>query len=322
MPVTRITNNALATNAALNNLNAGANIAFTKQVIIPSLGGAAFGNGITTFLASPTSANLAAAITDETGSEGLVFRNSPNFAGNPTINNNHIQQTVLKNGTIPFAQIFEDFPHGNNGSTSIGTHGWFVNRTTGGSNGQWTPSSSSNTHLAWGLQFLTTAATLNAVSTFQLGNYNGPSTSPYNTAFQVCFAVAQTSLCQFYLSFGGGGADIFVGLNFGTGVLTLTRPSVSLTLASGLSLASGDFVSGTKYRLHVRPISTTQTEVWLASASASSSNWTTLYDQIVTHATSALGWNCSTPIFGISTQEAVAKTAYVDWASIVKLQSR
>jgi hypothetical protein len=322
MAITQATSSVMAANAALNNLNAGTNITFTKQVIVPSLSGSAFGSGITNFLQSPTSANLATAITDETGSEGLVFRNSPNFGGNPTINNNHIQQTVLKDGAIPFTQIFEDFPHGNNGSTNIGTHGWFVSRTTGGSNGQWTASSSAATHLAWGLQFLTTAATLNAISTFQLGNYNGPSTSPYNTAFQVCFAVAQTSLCQFYLNFGGGGTDIFVRLNFGTGELTLTRPSVSLTLASGLSLASGDFVSGTKYRLHVKPISTTQTEVWLASASASSSTWTTLYDQIVTHATSTLGWNCSTPSFGISTQEAVAKTAYVDWASIVKIQSR
>jgi hypothetical protein len=34
MPVTRITNNSLAADAALNNLNAGANIAFTKQVNI------------------------------------------------------------------------------------------------------------------------------------------------------------------------------------------------------------------------------------------------------------------------------------------------
>ena len=283
-------------------------------------GSSAMGN----FLLNPTSENLAAVVIDETGTEGLVFRNSPNFAGYPTINSNHIQQTVLKDGVVPFTQIFEDFPHGNNssGSFSIGTHGWAAVRTTGGSNGQFIPSSSAAIHLAWGLQFLTTAATLNAISTFQLGNYNGPSTSPYNTAFQVCFAVAQTSLCQFYLNFGGGGTDVFVRLNFNTGVLTLTRPSVSLTLASDLSLESGNFVTGTKYRLHVKPISTTRTEVWLASAPASSSTWTTLYDQIVTHATSNLGWNCSTPTFGISTQEAVAKTAYVDWASIVKLQAR
>jgi len=34
MPTTRITNNSLAANAALNNLNAGASIAFTKSVSV------------------------------------------------------------------------------------------------------------------------------------------------------------------------------------------------------------------------------------------------------------------------------------------------
>jgi hypothetical protein len=128
MPTTRITNNSLAANAALNNLNAGANITFTKQVIMPSLSGAAFGTGVTTalgatantggglvtangtstltnktidganntitnvsitsgvselgtgvaaFLNSPTSDNLRAAVTGETGTEALVFNNGP-----------------------------------------------------------------------------------------------------------------------------------------------------------------------------------------------------------------------------------------------------
>lgn len=39
-----------------------------------------FGTGIATFLATPTSANLAAAVTDETGSGALVFGTSPTIA--------------------------------------------------------------------------------------------------------------------------------------------------------------------------------------------------------------------------------------------------
>jgi hypothetical protein len=49
---------------------------------------AAFGAAIQTFLANPTSANLAAAVTDETGSGSLVFANTPTLVtpilGTPT----------------------------------------------------------------------------------------------------------------------------------------------------------------------------------------------------------------------------------------------
>jgi len=55
----------------------------TVAVLAPSsLGG--LGAGVATWLATPSSANLLAAITDETGSGALVFANSPALAGNPT----------------------------------------------------------------------------------------------------------------------------------------------------------------------------------------------------------------------------------------------
>jgi hypothetical protein len=43
-----------------------------------------FGTGIATWLGTPSSANLAAAITDETGTGSLVFANSPALTGIPT----------------------------------------------------------------------------------------------------------------------------------------------------------------------------------------------------------------------------------------------
>jgi hypothetical protein len=43
------------------------------------------GTGVATFLATPTSANLAAAVTDETGTGSLVFATSPTLT-TPTIN--------------------------------------------------------------------------------------------------------------------------------------------------------------------------------------------------------------------------------------------
>ena len=50
----------------------------TNTTITPALGSiTGLGSGIATFLGSPSSANLAAAVTDETGSGALVFANSP-----------------------------------------------------------------------------------------------------------------------------------------------------------------------------------------------------------------------------------------------------
>lgn len=49
-----------------------------------SSGVSGLGTGVATFLATPTSANLAAALTDETGTGAAVFATSPALAGTPT----------------------------------------------------------------------------------------------------------------------------------------------------------------------------------------------------------------------------------------------
>jgi hypothetical protein len=52
----------------------------TNTTITPALGSiTGFGTGVATFLATPTSANLAAAVSDETGTGALVFATSPTF---------------------------------------------------------------------------------------------------------------------------------------------------------------------------------------------------------------------------------------------------
>jgi len=55
--------------------------------LLPASGGTgitSLGSGIATFLGAPTSANLAAALTDETGTGSAVFSNSPALTGTPT----------------------------------------------------------------------------------------------------------------------------------------------------------------------------------------------------------------------------------------------
>lgn len=70
----------LATSAVLTTPNLGtpSAITLTNGTGLPvSTGISGLGTGVATFLATPTSANLASAVTDETGSGALVFATSP-----------------------------------------------------------------------------------------------------------------------------------------------------------------------------------------------------------------------------------------------------
>lgn len=64
---------------------------------------ATYGTGVATFLATPTSANLKTAITDETGSAGaLVFATSPSIATPTFTGAITAQSAVFQNGLITF----------------------------------------------------------------------------------------------------------------------------------------------------------------------------------------------------------------------------
>jgi hypothetical protein len=60
-----------------------------------STGVSGLGNGVATFLATPTSANIAAAVTDETGSGSLVFATSPTFATSITVSGSNSTGVVV-----------------------------------------------------------------------------------------------------------------------------------------------------------------------------------------------------------------------------------
>ena len=76
-----LTGTQTLTNKTIN----GANNTLTVRLANDITG---FGSGVATFLGTPTSANLAAAVTDETGSGSLVFATSPTLVtpvlGTPT----------------------------------------------------------------------------------------------------------------------------------------------------------------------------------------------------------------------------------------------
>jgi hypothetical protein len=60
------------------------------------------GAGVADFLATPSSANLAAVVTDETGTGALVFASSPALAGNPTAPTQSVSDDSTKIATTAF----------------------------------------------------------------------------------------------------------------------------------------------------------------------------------------------------------------------------
>ena len=68
-------------NNTITNISLTTGVTGTLPVANGGTGITSFGTGIATFLGTPSSANLAAAITDETGTGSLVFSASPTFTG-------------------------------------------------------------------------------------------------------------------------------------------------------------------------------------------------------------------------------------------------
>ena len=73
----------LTLGGTLSGVNLTSQVTGTLPVLNGGTGITSLGTGVATFLETPSSANLAAAVTGETGSGALVFATSPTLAGTP-----------------------------------------------------------------------------------------------------------------------------------------------------------------------------------------------------------------------------------------------
>jgi hypothetical protein len=95
-----------------------------------STGISGLGTGVATFLATPSSSNLASAVTDETGTGALVFQNAP-FLSAPTLSIPVVNGGTLNASTLSAGVLTGSLTAG--GST--GTNGYYLQTT--GTGVQW-----------------------------------------------------------------------------------------------------------------------------------------------------------------------------------------
>lgn len=114
----------------------------TNAIGLPiSTGVSGLGTGVATFLATPTSANLAAAVTNETGSGSLVFSTAPTFGTNITIGSVSVSTGVINfkgtvSGTVSLSVADTAGTWTMKLPTTAGTNGYYL-QTDGAGNTTW-----------------------------------------------------------------------------------------------------------------------------------------------------------------------------------------
>lgn len=95
------------TNTTLSQVALATDVSGTLPVANGGTGITSFGSGVATFLGTPSSANLASAVTDETGSGSLVFGTSPTLSS-PQVNSSLVIQQIAtpSNPSAGFNKIY------------------------------------------------------------------------------------------------------------------------------------------------------------------------------------------------------------------------
>lgn len=174
---------------------------------LPVAGTTGYGTGVATWLATPSSANLAAAVTGETGSGGLVFATSPTLVtpalGTPTsgVLTNCTFPTLNQNtsGTAAGLSVTLAVGSGGTGATSLAGAGILV---SGGALG--TPSSGTLTNCSFPTLNQNTSGTAANITAYTINQSVGTANSP---SFVDVTITSDETLKMNWLGFDGGLLD-------------------------------------------------------------------------------------------------------------------
>ena len=201
-----------------------------------STGVSGLGTGVATFLGTPSSANLAAAVTDETGSGALVFGTSPSLT-TPTIAGATLSGTLagtptFSGATVTFTNAVAVGSLTVGGSPVSGGAGWVLLDTQ-------TASSSSALNFTTGLSSTYSAYVFVLVNVLPSSN------------FAALWAQTSTDGGSSYASTSGDYVYGMAGISAGSGAFNqgnaTTATSIVLTTSSVLNDAASGGVSGSVY---------------------------------------------------------------------------
>ena len=201
----------------------------TKTYADTKLATASLGANVATFLATPSSANLEAAVTGETGSGALVFGTSPTIA-TPTLT--LANTTPTADGSIGYAQT-GDFLNIGNGAAAQQI-----------SMGAWTSFTTTWTNITVGDASINTGfyARIGKSILFRYTLKFGSTTSvggSVNMTLPVTIASYSSTTIIGWTRFVSGGAGSFGQVNSGGGLAVYITGGVYLTTAALSSVAPG-----------------------------------------------------------------------------------
>ena len=268
------------------------------------------GTNVAAFLETPTSANLAAALTDETGTGLAVFSDGPTL-NSPVLNTPVFTATTIADiatlnipNTRPPCVMFDDFL----GTSGSGAFPWADSGT-----GTTDAGPSGGAGLFYGMVRLNTGATStnSRTRTLPIGLTNIAN----GATWRACFAIPTITDVTVFIGSSGGGSNYGLyynhGVNSSQWVLSTTGATIT-TFTSAVAEA-GNFLSGKRYQMTLQRVSNTSCTLLLEITDWNSAVWTTVFNGTITHAAETPNWSAASPLITVATKTAAARTLMLDW---------